>query len=228
MEEKIMDKYPENNLNEQPKNAEAVEGGNAPETVENEKVNVESQAEAPNTANTQIPNTYAQNPNMAWQNRNPNENPNMAWQNQNPNPNMAWQNQNPNPNMNWQNQNPNVNWQNPNFNGQYVQTPVEAPGKGLGIAGFVFSLCSFVGCCIHPIIMFACIIAGMVLSIVGRVQSKKAGAKNGLATAGMVISIVHLVLWVLLIAFVVIMMLVFGPEFFEEYATFYNEFSVSM
>ena len=105
---------------------------------------------------------------------------------------------------------------------------MENPGKGLGIAGFVISLCSFFSCCIHPFVAFFLIIVGMVLSIVGRVQSKKAGFQNGLATAGMIISIVHAVIWILLFALVLILPLVFGAEFFEQYANVYNEFAVSM
>ena len=51
-----------------------------------------------------------------------------------------------------------------------------APGKGLTIAGVVFA--------------FLIPLLGLILSIVSLVQSKNAGQKNGLAVAGIIISIV--------------------------------------
>lgn len=50
------------------------------------------------------------------------------------------------------------------------------PGKGLGIAGFVTAF-------VFPIL-------GLILSIIAFVQSKKAGLKNGLALAGIIIGAV--------------------------------------
>ncbi len=226
-----MNKYPEreNDLNEQPTK---VEDSVAPqnETAENVTKTVENEQQSESQKTTELPNTYAQNPNLRWQNQNTASNAD--------NPNLRWQNQNANgqnPNFNPQNPNLNANPNfNPNFNVQFtghpfVQQPVaENPGKGLGIAGFVLSLCSFFSCCIHPFVAFFLIIVGMVLSIVGRVQSKKAGFPNGLATAGMIISIVHAVIWILLFAFAIVVVSVFGVEFLEEYGSFYNEFAVSM
>jgi len=51
-----------------------------------------------------------------------------------------------------------------------------APGKGLSIAGVVFA--------------FLIPLLGLILSIVALVQSRGAGQKNGLAIAGIIISIV--------------------------------------
>jgi len=51
-----------------------------------------------------------------------------------------------------------------------------APGKGLSIAGVIFA--------------FLIPLLGLILSIVALVQSKNAGQKNGLAIAGIIISIV--------------------------------------
>jgi hypothetical protein len=50
------------------------------------------------------------------------------------------------------------------------------PGKGLGIAGFVLAF--------FPVIQ----LAGLGLSIAGLVKSKRAGYKNGLALAGIILS----------------------------------------
>ncbi len=55
--------------------------------------------------------------------------------------------------------------------------PAENPGRTLGIVGFVLSFVGFVD------------IAGLVISIIALVQSKRAGRKNGFALAGIIISI---------------------------------------
>jgi hypothetical protein len=54
---------------------------------------------------------------------------------------------------------------------------VERPGRTLGIVGFVLSFVGFVN------------VAGLIISIVAMVQSKRAGHKNGFALAGIIISI---------------------------------------
>ena len=70
-----------------------------------------------------------------------------------------------------------------NFNnGGETMTDVTNPGRGLGIAGLVLAFL------IPPL--------GLILSIVAKVQSRKAGARNGVATAGIIVSIVVIVLWI--------------------------------
>lgn len=74
-----------------------------------------------------------------------------------------------------------------------VQDASVAPKKvnAFGIAGFVVSLLSMwlgVYFCIASIV-------GLVLSIVGMVQRKKCTSCNGLAIAGLVLSIISIVLW---------------------------------
>ena len=66
-------------------------------------------------------------------------------------------------------------------------TPTEAhdPGKGLGIAGFILAF-------FFPLV-------GLILSIIGFVKSKKAGYKNGLALAGIILNSVFMVVAVLFI-----------------------------
>src|SRR4051794_14159264 len=59
------------------------------------------------------------------------------------------------------------------------------PGKTLGIVGFVLSL-------LGPLT-----VAGLIVSIIGMVQSKRANAKNGFALAGIIIGAVGTVLLIL-------------------------------
>lgn len=64
------------------------------------------------------------------------------------------------------------------------QAPKDSnPGQGLGIAGFVCSFFSILG--------FMAIVS-FILSLIGYLQSKKAGKSNGLAVAGIAISSVGL------------------------------------
>jgi hypothetical protein len=52
------------------------------------------------------------------------------------------------------------------------------PGRTLGIVGFVMSFIGFID------------VAGLIISIVAMVKSRRAGQKNGFALAGIIISIV--------------------------------------
>lgn len=95
----------------------------------------------------------------------------------------------------------------------------EKPGKGLGIAGFVLSLVSFFSCCIGGIIMVAVTnTMALIFSIIGRSKARKVNQKNGLATAGMIISIIHFAFWLLLVLMVVLIFsLGYGEEFKEAF-----------
>lgn len=69
-----------------------------------------------------------------------------------------------------------------------MTTPVPAPvsdGKTLGIVGLVLA--------------FLFSLAGLIVSIIARNQSKAAGVPNGPATAGIIISIIGLVFGVIAI-----------------------------
>lgn len=57
--------------------------------------------------------------------------------------------------------------------------PVSRPGRVLGIVGFILT--------------FFISILGLILCIVAKVQSRKAGVPNGLATAGIILGIVFVV-----------------------------------
>ncbi len=54
-----------------------------------------------------------------------------------------------------------------------VTTPTSSPGRVLGIVGLILAF-------LAPVI-------GLILSIVALVQSKKAGVRNGLALAGVIV-----------------------------------------
>lgn len=56
---------------------------------------------------------------------------------------------------------------------QYQGAPASVPGKTLGIVGLILAF-------LAPLI-------GLILSIVAKVQSRKAGVPNGIATAGMIV-----------------------------------------
>ena len=62
--------------------------------------------------------------------------------------------------------------------------PASAPGKTLGIVGLVFA--------------FVFALLGLILSIAAKVQSNRAGVKNTPATAGIVVSIIVLVGYVII------------------------------
>jgi MFS family permease len=68
-------------------------------------------------------------------------------------------------------------------NGAPAQTN---PGKTLGIVGLILGIVGFFLAFLGPI-------AGLIVSIIGLVKSRKAGQKNGLAVAGIIVSIVALI-----------------------------------
>jgi hypothetical protein len=67
-----------------------------------------------------------------------------------------------------------------------ASAPAAVPGKTLGIVGLILA---FIG----PLSLL-----GLILSIVAKVQSKRAGVKNTPATVGIVIAIIVIVLTVVL------------------------------
>ncbi len=72
---------------------------------------------------------------------------------------------------------------------------MEGKSNGLSIAGFVVSL---VTCFVFGLYGISGIV-GIVLSAVGRGQAVRNGGKTGLATAGIVIGIINVILcWVML------------------------------
>ncbi|MBQ6570563.1 MAG: DUF4190 domain-containing protein [Clostridia bacterium] len=88
-----------------------------------------------------------------------------------------------------------------NYPAQNYQMPVRAnmgptsyPGKGLGIASMVIGIVSLVAVCSFGGYTG---IVGLILGAVALSQSKKAGYNNGMAVAGLVLSIIAVSLLVL-------------------------------
>ena len=67
--------------------------------------------------------------------------------------------------------------------------PAAVPGKTLGIVGLIFAF-------VMPLL-------GLILSIVAKVQSRGAGAKNTPATVGIVLSIIIMVGYILIAILIV-------------------------
>lgn len=75
-------------------------------------------------------------------------------------------------------------------------SPAVNPGKTLGIVGLILGIVGF-------FIAFLAPIAGIIVSILGLNKSKKVGQKNGLALAGIIVSIIALIVNIIaVVAFV--------------------------
>ncbi len=125
------------------------------------------------------------------------------------NPNMGnMGGYNPNPNMN-----PNMN-QNPNQ---------PQPGQGLAIASLVIGILSIVGgCCCNLFAAFLPLnllpaIVGLILGIMANKKAKSGLATGGIVTSiiGLVFGVVCLLLWILVAAGIMA-----SPEFLESFEDF--------
>jgi hypothetical protein len=81
--------------------------------------------------------------------------------------------------------------------------PAANPGKTLGIVGLVLGIVGFLVAFLGPI-------AGLIVSIIGLVKSRKVGQKNGLAVAGIIVSIVALIANVIVTILLISLGLAFG------------------
>ena len=87
-----------------------------------------------------------------------------------------------------------------NANSPYGQPPVivqELPGKGLGTAGLILGICSIVFSC--AFLGTGLGIPGIIVSILSMSAAKKVGRKNSPALAGLILSIIGVVLFIILI-----------------------------
>lgn len=66
----------------------------------------------------------------------------------------------------------------------YAAAPATVPGKTLGIVGLILAI-------LLPLV-------GLILSIVAMVQSRKAGAKNGPALAGIIVGALFTIGWIII------------------------------
>lgn len=103
-----------------------------------------------------------------------------------------------------------------------VQPPVD-PGKNFGIASLVLGIVGFITCCcpfasalsaISPI----CIIVGIVLGFIARSKSKAVNIKNNLALAGIIFSIVPIILFIICVAVVTGVIIATDGEILNEVA----------
>ena len=76
----------------------------------------------------------------------------------------------------------------------------ERPGRTLGIVGFVLSF------------IWVLDVIGLIISIVATVEAKRAGQKSGFALAGIIISIVGILVWGGIVAFAVPALVNAGQE----------------
>lgn len=67
--------------------------------------------------------------------------------------------------------------------------PTSYPGKGMSIAALVLGICSLV----IPYAGIATAIVGLILGVIGKRKANEVGASTGMATAGIVMSIIALV-----------------------------------
>lgn len=114
----------------------------------------------------------------------------------------------------------------------YTPVPTKDPGKGFGIAAMIMGILSLVttGCCcmcvayFSPLIGLPFAILGLIFGIVARKKSKSAGLKNPMATAGIITSVVCLVICVILgILFLLYMLFGIGVAIFESAQTVPND-----
>ena len=83
--------------------------------------------------------------------------------------------------------------------GGYAPAPVDNPGKGLGIAGMILGIISLAFFCLWYLAI-PCAVASIILSAIGMSKSKNAGMKNGMATAGLICSIISVALALIIVA----------------------------
>ena len=119
--------------------------------------------------------------------------------------------------------------------------PSDYPGRNLGIAGLVLSLVSVALCFFAGTFALMAAFVGFGLSIAGRMQSKSSGIKNSMATAGMIISIIHIALRIIMAVLIIVFALIlvftmvsgdFPMDSFEEFfgeidPEIYEQFGIS-
>ena len=86
---------------------------------------------------------------------------------------------------------------------QYGQQPTvyvqNAPGNGLGVAGFVTGLLGLIFCWV-PVLGIVLALLGVIMGGVGIATGKKKGAPVGLAIAGLVLGIIALIPAIIIIS----------------------------
>ena len=88
-------------------------------------------------------------------------------------------------------------YQQPGFQQPYQQPDSPTPGKGLGIPSLILGIVSLVLFCFWYL-SIPCAIASIILGAIGKSKAKAAGKSLGIATGGIVCSIVALALDVII------------------------------
>lgn len=95
-----------------------------------------------------------------------------------------------------------LNVQQPNVQPIYTNANQPVPGNGMGIASMVLGIVSLVLFCVWYLAI-PCAIVGVILGAVAINKAKMVGAKNGMATAGIVCSVIAIAIALILIIFAV-------------------------
>lgn len=95
------------------------------------------------------------------------------------------------------------------YYGYYTHSSGNIPGYGLSIAGMILGICSL-------ITSMPLSVLGLIFSIIGVVQAKKANMKNGIAVAGIIINAVVLTIHIIAIAFMVYLTISEPYEFYSS------------
>ena len=91
------------------------------------------------------------------------------------------------------------------------QPPSQKQGNGLAIAGMVLGIIGLVGICIWWLGL-PCAIVGLILSCLGKKKSKITGTGGGMATAGIVTSVIALALAIIGIILVIVGVSMFASK----------------
>ena len=91
------------------------------------------------------------------------------------------------------------------------QPPAQKQGNGLAIAGMVLGIIGLVGLCIWWLGL-PCAIVGLILSCLGKKKSKITGTGGGMATAGIVTSVIALALGIIGIILLIVGFSMFASE----------------
>lgn len=91
-----------------------------------------------------------------------------------------------------------LNVQQPNAQPIYTNTNQSVPGNGMGIASMVLGIVSLVLFCAWYLAI-PCAIVGVILGAIATNKAKMVGAKNGMATAGVVCSVIAIAIALMLV-----------------------------
>lgn len=96
--------------------------------------------------------------------------------------------------------------QDPHASAQAPTQPIgELPGKTMGIIGMILGILSILGGCCLFFVSIPCSVAGIILSAISMKRAKEVSRRNNFALAGLICSIVGLVLAVLFTVLIILL-----------------------